>query len=348
MRKKLSKILVTGGAGFIGSAFVRLLLGKDTPLFTNVGTPSYPNDGCSVFCRKSVSGLVVVDKLTYAGDLRRLKEVKGRYKFYRADICDGRFMEAIFKKERPDIVVHFAAESHVDRSIHDATAFIQTNVIGTQVLLDLSRKYEAGKFCHVSTDEVYGDIVKGSFSEGSPLKPNSPYAASKAAADLLIKSYVRTYNFPAVIIRPCNNYGPWQYPEKLIPVVINRALQNKKVPVYAKGLNVREWLYVSDCANGILFLLEKAKAGEVYNLGSGHRQENIDVVKRILNILGKPDILIEFVKDRLGHDWRYSLDSSKVKNLGWRQGVSFTSGIKMTVDWNIKNRKWLMDKAAQV
>ncbi|MEK6728381.1 MAG: GDP-mannose 4,6-dehydratase [Candidatus Omnitrophota bacterium] len=198
-------------------------------------------------------------------------------------------------------------------------------------------------FCG-NTDEVYGDIERGSFTEDSPIKPNSPYAASKAAADLLIKAYVRTYSFPAIIIRPCNNYGPWQYPEKLIPVIINRALQNQKVPVYAKGLNVREWLYVSDCAEAILLLLKKAKTGEVYNVGSGHRQKNIDVVKQILKILDKPVTQIEFVKDRLGHDWRYALDSSKVRKLGWKPKTSFSSGLENTVTWNISNRKWLMGK----
>ncbi len=328
MRERIYKILVTGGAGFIGSAFVRLLLARGCP-------------------RRGLS-LIVVDKLTYAGDLARLKEVKGQYKFYKDDISDKKRVEAIFKRERPDIIVHFAAESHVDRSIQDSTAFIRTNVIGTQVLLDLSRKYKIGRFIHISTDEIYGDIEKGEFTENSPLKPNSPYAASKAAADLLIKSYVRTYNFPAIIIRPCNNYGPWQYPEKLIPVVICKALNNNKVPVYAKGLNTREWLYVEDCAQGILIIMKKGRIGEIYNLGSGHEKKNIKVVEAILDILNKPQSLIKFVKDRPGHDWRYALDSSKLRKLGCRPKTGFSSGLEATVAWNIANRKWLVVKAAQV
>jgi len=333
MRKRIHKILVTGGAGFIGSAFVRLLLGRDCP-----------RQGYKNALERGLS-LTVVDKLTYAGDLKRLEEVKGGYKFYRADICDDNRIEQIFKKEKPDIVVHFAAETHVDRSILDSTAFIQTNVMGTKTLLDISSKYNIEKFIHISTDEVYGDIDIGVFNEESPLRPNSPYAASKAAADLMIRSYIRTYGFPAIIIRPCNNYGPWQYPEKLIPVIVNRALQDKKVPVYAKGLNVREWLYVSDCAEAILLLFKKAKTGEVYNVGSGHRQKNIDVVKQILNVLGKPVTLIEFVQDRLGHDWRYALDSFKVKRLGWRPKTAFISGLEETVAWNMANRGWLLSKA---
>jgi dTDP-glucose 4,6-dehydratase len=321
MRKKIPKILITGGAGFIGSEFVKQAL-------------------------KRKYEVIVVDKLTYAGDLKRLEEVKGKYKFYKADICDRGYIESIFKKERPQILVNFAAETHVDRSILDSRVFLQTNIIGTQTLLDISRKNKVQKFVHISTDEVYGDIEKGKFREDSPLKPNSPYAASKAAADLLIRSYVRTYDFPAIIIRPCNNYGPWQYPEKLIPVIVNNAVQNKKVPVYARGLNVREWLYVSDCAEAILFLLNKAKIGEIYNIGSGHWENNIDVVKRILKILDKSVSMIEFVKDRLGHDWRYALNSAKVKKLGWKPKVSFDFGLKMTVEWDIVNRKWLKAKSA--
>jgi len=340
MRKRLLKILVTGGAGFIGSAFIKNFLGRDCPSAES-RTPAVPIRRGAYIC---VPEVVIVDNLTYAGDLERLKEAKGRYKFYRADICDEKLMEAIFKKERPQAVINFAAETHVDRSIKDAAHFIETNIKGVRILMEASRKVNIERFIQISTDEVFGEIEKGSFSEDAPLRPNSPYAASKAAADLLIKSYVRTYNFPAIIIRPCNNYGSWQYPEKLIPVIINRALQNKKIPVYAKGLNVREWLYVSDCTEAILLLLKKAKIGEVYNLGSGYRQKNIDVVKQILKILGKPLTLIEFVKDRLGHDWRYALDSSKIKKLGWRPKVSFALGIKQTVAWNMKNRRWLLSK----
>jgi len=325
MRKKLSKILVTGGAGFIGSAFVRLLIKRDCP-----------RRGLSLKYK-----VVVVDKLTYAGDLKRLKEVNGKYKFYKADICDKKSMESIFKKEKPDTVVNFAASTHVDRSIIDATPFIETNVKGTQVLLDIARKYKIRKLIHISSDEVYGEISKEKFTEDSPLKPNSPYAASKAAADLLIRSYIRTYHFSAIIIRPCNNYGPWQYPEKFIPVIIYKALKNKKVPVYAEGLNVREWLYVQDCAEGILEILNRGKIGEVYNLGSGKEKRNIDMVKKILHILGKSESLIQFVKDRPGHDYRYSLDSSKISKLDWKPKIDFETGIRKTVNWYKQNLDWI-------
>ena len=343
---KNKSILITGGAGFIGSAFVRRLVKQG--LFSCRKQDTRRSDtagGLHPFQGENlVPEIIVVDKLTYAGDLERLEEFKGQFKFYKADICNQKEIEKIFSKEKPDVVLNFAAETHVDRSIQEATPFIETNIKGAQVLLDVSRKYRIKKFIQISTDECYGEIKKGKFTEDSPLKPNSPYAASKAAADLLIKAYIRTYNFPAIIIRPCNNYGPWQYPEKLIPVIINNAMQNKKVPVYANGLNVREWLYVSDCAEAILFLLKKAKTGEIYNIGSGHQEKNIDVVKRILKILGKPISLIEFVKDRPGHDFRYALDTSKIRKLGWRPKASFSSGIKMTVDWNIANRKWLTNK----
>jgi len=321
MRKSLSKILVTGGAGFIGSEFVRQSVTRGLKI-------------------------VVLDKLTYAGDLKRLQGLSPKgtdpdFKFYKTDICNKKQIEAIFKKERPAFVVNFAAETHVDRSIKDASAFIKTNIEGVGVLLEACRKYKIKKFIQISTDEVYGDIKKGKFREDSPLNPSSPYAASKAAADLLIRSYIRTYNFPAAIVRPCNNYGPWQYPEKLIPVIIYNALRNKNVPIYAEGLNRREWLYVSDCAGAILLALEKAKPGEIYNIGSGHEEKNIDIAKKILAILGKPYSLIKFVPDRPGHDFRYSLDSSKIKKLGWKPKLSFEIGIKKTVDWNKKNLSWL-------
>lgn len=319
MRTKLYKILVTGGASFIGSEFVRQGIQK----------------GCRI---------IVVDKLTYAGDLQRLKEVAGRFKFYKTDICNKSRLDSILKKEKLDSIVHFAAESHVDRSIRDASPFIETNIAGTQILCDLSRKYRIKRFIHISTDEVYGDIIKGSFTEESPLKPNSPYAASKASADLLIKAYMRTYGFPAIIVRPSNNYGPWQYPEKLIPVVILKALKNQEVPVYAKGENVREWLYVSDCAAAIFLILEKGRTAEVYNLGSGEEKKNIHTVRSILRLLGKPETLIRYVEDRPGHDLRYSLDFSKLKALGFRPQINFEKGIKEVVQWNLKNSGWLESK----
>jgi dTDP-glucose 4,6-dehydratase len=323
MRQKLSKILVTGGAGFIGSEFVRQAV-----------TQGYR--------------VIVVDALTYAGDLKRLDEVKRRYKFYKADIACKDSVGAIFKKEKPDVVVHFAAESHVDRSIQDASPFINTNVLGTQILLDISRKYKIKRFVHMSTDEVYGEIKSGRFTESSPLAPNSPYAASKAAADLLVKSYVRTYGFPAVIARASNNYGPWQYPEKLIPVIILKACKGDEVPVYAKGANVREWLYVADCARAIFLILKKGLLGEVYNIGSGHERSNLVTVKSVLRLLGKPERLIRFVQDRPGHDFRYSLDCSKIRSLGFRPQWNFESGMKKTVSWNVSNYLWLESKLKDI
>jgi len=284
--------------------------------------------------------------LTYAGDLKRLQGLSPKgtvpdFKFYKADICDKKSMESIFKKERPDVVVNFAAQTHVDRSIIDATPFIETNVKGTQVLLDIARKYKIRKLIHISSDEVYGEIKKGKFSEDSPLKPNSPYAASKAAADLLIRSYIRTYGFPAIIVRPCNNYGPWQYPEKLIPLAVLKILRNEKIPVYAEGKNVREWLYVEDCAEGILQILKKGKIGEIYNLGSQEEKQNIEVVKLLLNILKRSEDMIRFVKDRPGHDLRYSLDSSKVfKEIAWRPKLNFEDGLRATVEWSVKHKNW--------
>jgi dTDP-glucose 4,6-dehydratase len=254
-------------------------------------------------------------------------------------------MTAIFRKEKPDIILHCAAETHVDRSILSSDAFIKTNVQGTQVLLDAAKSIGIRKFIHISTDEVYGDIHRGQFHEHTPLNPSSPYSSSKAAADLLVRSYARTFGFPAVIIRPSNNYGPWQYPEKFIPVVIYKALKNEKIPVYAKGLNVREWLYVADCAGAILKAVHKAEPGEIYNLGSGNERKNIEVARNILDILGKSYSLIEFVADRPGHDFRYSLNFAKVrKELGWHPEISFEKGITATVDWYTKHRGWLEHK----
>ncbi len=320
MRARLPKILITGGAGFIGSAFVRLAASRGI---------------CPV----------VVDKLTYAGDLARLKDAEGKYKFYQADICNAKEINQIFKKEAPDCVVNFAAETHVDRSIRDAASFIDTNIRGTQVLLDAARGCKVKKFIHISTDEVYGDILKGKFSEDSLLKPNSPYAASKAAADLLIKAYIRTYDFPAIIIRPCNNYGPWQYPEKLIPLSILKIFRRERIPVYADGKNVREWLYVEDCAQGIMQIFKKGKLGEVYNLGSSEERQNIDVVRILLAILKASPDKIEFVKDRPGHDKRYSLDSGKVyRGTGWQPQINFASGLRDTVRWCSSHKGWLLGK----
>ncbi|MFA6384967.1 MAG: dTDP-glucose 4,6-dehydratase, partial [Candidatus Omnitrophota bacterium] len=298
------KVLVTGGAGFIGSEFVR--------------------QGVKMGYK-----IIVVDKLTYAGDLKRLAGVKGRFSFFKVDICDKKKLEGVFRKTGPDSVVHFAAESHVDRSIEDASPFMDTNVKGTQLLLDCARIARVNKFVHISTDEVYGEIEKGSFTENSPFNPNSPYSVSKAAADMLVRAYYRTYGVPAVVVRPSNNYGPWQFPEKLIPVAINKVRAGKKIPVYAKGQNVREWLYVSDCARAVWLVLKKGRIGQAYNIGSGQEYRNIDTVKMILRAMNAPADRIEFVKDRPGHDIRYSLSAAKIKKeLGWRAEVKFDAGLK--------------------
>ncbi len=310
------KLLVTGAAGFIGANFVRMLLGRDTKIF-------------------------VLDKLTYAGDRARLKSCMAAITFIEADICSKRAVAEVFKKGI-DTVVHFAAESHVDNSIKNPYPFERSNVRGTLTLLDAARRHGVSRFVHISTDEVYGALgSRGSFKETSAINPSSPYSASKAAADQFVRAYHHTYGLPAVIVRPSNNYGPWQYPEKLIPVVIHRALSNKPIPVYAAGLNVREWLYVEDCARGVLSVLERGRAGEAYNIGSGEERRNIEVVRAILALLDKPESLIEFVGDRPGHDFRYSLDASKAKaETGWRASVTFEQGIERTVRWYVDNQRW--------
>jgi len=315
------KVLVTGGAGFIGSEFVRQGVKK----------------GLEV---------AVVDKLTYAGDLQRLSSVLDKIKFFKADLCNQEFLEYIFKEFSPEVVVHFAAESHVDRSILNPKEFMLSNVIGTQILLECSRKFKIKKFINISTDEVYGELGDvGKFTEETPLNPNSPYSVSKASADMLGRAYFRTYGLPVITVRPSNNYGPWQYPEKLIPVVIVKALKNEAIPVYGKGLNVREWLYVEDCAEAIFALIEKGKEGEIYNVASGEERRNIEVVKAILDLLGKSYDLIEFVKDRPGHDYRYSMDFSKVKReCGWSPKTDFEEGIEKTVNWYLSNKNWLFSK----
>jgi dTDP-glucose 4,6-dehydratase len=319
------RILVTGGAGFIGSEFVRQGV-------------------------KRGFRLVVIDKLSYAGDADRIENVAKKLKFYRMDIANRKAVLEVFKKHKPDVVVNFAAETHVDRSILDPAPFLKVNIGGTFSLLEAAREMKNfRKFIHVSTDEVYGEIEKGWFTEESCLNPNSPYSASKASADMIVRSYQRTYGLPALVVRPSNNYGPWQYPEKLIPVVIIKALNNEPVPVYGKGLNVREWLYVEDCVEAIYALIEKGWAGEAYNVGSGQEKTNIEVVKTILEILGKPESLISFVKDRPGHDWRYSLDLKKIrKETGWRAKTDFRTGVKSTIEWNLAHKDWLFKKAKRL
>ncbi len=318
---RFKKILVTGGAGFIGSNFIRYILQvlriKDKGL-----------------------KLINLDKLTYSGNLENLKDVEKdpRYKFVKGDICDRKL---VFELARNcDAIINFAAESHVDRSIKDPTEFIKTNVFGTQILLDAAKKFRIKRYIQISTDEVCGSITKGAFNESSQLRPNSPYAASKAAADLLVRSYYVTYKLPAIIIRSSNNFGQFQYPEKIIPLFITNALENKKLPLYADGSNVREWLYVLDNCDAINFILNNGKVGEVYNIGGGNELRNIDLTKKILKILRKDEKLIKFVKDRPAHDKRYALDSTKVKKLGWKPKYKFEDALKETVHWYKKNTKW--------
>jgi dTDP-glucose 4,6-dehydratase len=315
------RLLVTGGAGFIGSEFVRQAVEK----------------GYDV---------AVIDKLTYAGDTDRLKDVQNKIRFYKADITNREFVDYIFEKEKPDVVVHWAAESHVDRSILDATPFIETNVKGTQVLLDASRNANIKMFINIATDEVYGELgEEGQFYEDTPLVPNSPYSVSKASADMLGRAYYKTYSLPVITVRPSNNYGWWQYPEKLIPVVILKALNDEPIPVYGTGQNVREWLFVSDCAEAVFEIIEKGKIGEIYNVGSGQEKRNIEVVRSILDILNKPHDLITFVKDRPGHDFRYSLNTDKIeREIGWKAKITFEEGIEKTVNWYLQNLDWVEKK----
>ncbi len=319
------KLLITGGAGFIGSEFVRQAVKR----------------GYSVG---------VIDALSYAGDMARIQKVAKKVTSYKADIGNVDFIRQIFKTERPDAVIHWAAESHVDRSILDAGPFLETNVKGTQRLLEASRQYGIKRFVNISTDEVYGELeADGRFYEATPLNPNSPYSVSKASADMLGRAYFRTYGLPVITVRPSNNYGPWQYPEKLIPVVILKAMNNEKIPVYGRGENIREWLFVSDCVNAAFAVLEHGSPGDVYNVGSGEEKQNIEVVREILRLMGRSEKLIEFVKDRPGHDYRYSLDSAKIKKqLGWKKKVSFEKGIRATVQWYIENMAWVEGKKMKI
>lgn len=315
-------ILVTGGCGFIGSHFVHHLLRSDPD--------------CNIFN---------LDNLSYAGDTARLKDIEedSRYHFIKGDIRDIEDIEKVVS-QGIDTVIHMAAESHVDNSIKDPFVFEEVNVRGTLNLLASSRKYKVKRFIYMSTDEVYGDIEEGKFTEESSLAPNSPYSASKAGGDFFVRSYIRTFNFPAIIVRPSNNYGPWQYPEKFIPVAISSVLAGKKIPVYAQGLNSREWLYVSDCAKGVALIMNKGEVGGIYNLGSGIEKRNIDLAKEMLKLLDKPDDFIDFIKDRPGHDFRYCLDSTKVNDLGWHPQVNFEAGIGDTVRWYKNNIDWVKSK----
>lgn len=315
------KILVTGGAGFIGSNFIRYFL------------KTYPD-----------REIVNFDKLTYAGNLRNLADIdsQSNYRFLRGDICEAASVENALE-EGFDAVVHFAAESHVDRSITGAREFIRTNVEGTWTMLETARRLKIMRFVHISTDEVYGSVgPEQAASEKSDLAPNSPYAASKAASDLMVRSYVQTHKFPAIITRCTNNYGPYQFPEKLIPLMISNALAGKKLPVYGDGMNERDWIFVEDHCRAIDAVLQKGRVGEIYNIGSGRPVPNIGIVRSLLRLLSAPEGLIEFVQDRPGHDRRYALDDSKIRNeLGWKPQVELDAGLQHTVDWYRANAEWV-------
>ena len=317
-------IIVTGGAGFIGSNFIYY------------EQKNHPDDR-----------VVCLDKLTYAGNLSTLEEAlkNPNFAFYKVDICDRTAVYEIFEKERPDAVVNFAAESHVDRSIETPEIFLQTNVLGTQVMMDACRKYGTGRYHQVSTDEVYGDLPLDRpdlfFTEETPIHTSSPYSASKAAADLLVGAYQRTYGLPATISRCSNNYGPYHFPEKLIPLMIANALNEKPLPVYGKGENVRDWLYVEDHCSAIDLILRRGTVGEVYNVGGHNEMRNIDIVKLICQKLGKPESLITFVTDRKGHDMRYAIDPTKIHNeLGWLPETKFADGLDRTIEWYLTHREW--------
>lgn len=318
------KICVTGGAGFIGSNFVYYMLDKH---------PDYD--------------IVCLDALTYAGNLETLEEAmkNPKFKFVKGDIADRKFVYDLFEKEKFDIVVNFAAESHVDRSIEEPEIFLVTNILGTQVLLDACRKYGIQRFHQVSTDEVYGDLPLDRldlfFTEDTPLHTSSPYSSSKASADLLVLAYYRTYGLPVSISRCSNNYGPYHFPEKLIPLMISRALADESLPVYGKGENVRDWLHVYDHCSAIDLVIHKGRVGEVYNIGGHNERTNLEVVKTILNALDKPESLITYVTDRKGHDLRYAIDPTKMEiELGWKPVYNFDTGIKQTIEWYLDNKSW--------
>ncbi len=317
------KILVTGGAGFIGSEFVRQ--NKDHEL-------------------------MVVDNFSYAGDPERLDSVKDKVVIWSVDIRDFKSLMDAFREFTPDVVVHFAAQTHVDRSIYSPVEFYETNIVGTHNVLKASREVGVSLFINISTDEVYGErLQEGKYRESDPLNPGSPYAVSKAAADMLGRAFMRTYGLPVITVRPSNNYGPWQYPEKLIPVVIAKAMNDEPVPVYGKGNNIREWIHVEDTCRAIWKLIEKGTPGEIYNVGSGEEYTNIEVVKMILKIMQKPETLIRFVRDRAGHDFRYSINIEKIQNeIGWSARIRFSEGLRQTVDWYMRHSNWLNRKVESV
>ena len=317
-------IIVTGGAGFIGSNFIFYMMDAH---------PEYR--------------IVCLDSLTYAGNLSTLASVmdKPNFRFVKADICDRKAVFGLFEEEHPDMVVSFAAETHVDRSIEDPEVFLRTNILGTQVLMDACRKYGIGRYHQVSTDEVYGDLPLDRpdllFTESTPIHTSSPYSSAKASADLLVQAYHRTFGLPVTISRCSNNYGPYQFPEKLIPLMIANALADKPLPVYGEGLNVRDWLYVDDHCKAIDLILHKGRVGQVYNIGGHNEMRNIDIVKLICKALDKPESLITYVADRKGHDMRYAIDPTKIhQELGWLPETMFAEGIQKTIQWYLDNKDW--------
>ncbi len=312
---KVMKVLITGGAGFIGSNFVRYILNE------------YPSAEVSV-----------LDKLTYAGNLNNLIDVLTDIELVKGDIRDKRVVDRAM--HGCESVINFAAETHVDRSIADAGAFVQTDIVGTHVLLEAAKEHQVKQYIQISTDEVYGSIVEGSFKETDPLNPSSPYAASKAGADLLVMSYVKTYGLPCTITRSSNNYGPYQHPEKLIPHFVTNAIRDHPLTIYGRGDNIRDWIHVHDNCRAIDLVRRKGKSGEVYNIGAGNERNNLDITKAILQLLGKPSTLMSFTVDRPGHDYRYSVDCSKIEALGWRSEIAFGEGLEETIRWYSSNEWW--------
>jgi dTDP-glucose 4,6-dehydratase len=316
------KLLVTGGAGFIGSSFIRYVLKT----------------------REDI-GVLNFDLLTYAGNLGNLEDVAGdpRYRFVRSDIASVNDVEGVFAENSFDAIVNFAAETHVDRSILDSSPFVRTNVEGTRCLLEAARRHNVSRYVQISTDEVYGSLdATGAFREDTPIDPTSPYSASKAAADLLVLAYHRTHGLPALITRCSNNYGPYQFPEKLIPVLVTNAMENRSLPIYGDGLNVREWIFADEHSRAVLMALERGKPGEVYNIGSGHEKTNLEVVREILKLMNKSESLIQFVKDRPGHDRRYAIDCSKIRReWNWTSEIDFASGLASTIEWYLAHQDWV-------
>ena len=318
--RNFETLLVTGGAGFIGSNFIHYMLEK---------YPDYK--------------IINLDKLTYAGNLENLRDVENnpKYSFVKGDIADSAIVEKIFSENNVDAVINFAAESHVDRSIDNPGVFIQTDVYGTFVLLEAVRKHNSKLFFQISTDEVYGSILDGSFKETDPLLPNSPYSASKAGAEMIVRSFYKTYGTPVIVTRTSNNFGPYQYPEKLIPLFVTNLIDNIKVPLYGDGMNVRDWIYVEDNCSALDAALHNGRIGEIYNIGAGNEKPNVWITKKIIELTGKDESMIKPVADRLGHDRRYSVDCSKIKNeLGWECRYDFEEALKKTVDWYKENERW--------